>query len=1224
MTRKLLLVLVLLGFAAPRLAQPTVDDSSWPEARFLLDRLGTWLGPASGGNHFDSQNDVIRAATTSDAGSNTRFTTVASSSLQANGRPQHANRVGIGDRANDRGRGRSDVDAANAPPGSTLASAGAVDSTGNAGELLAPDEDVASLSSADAFGASIFAACAAGGVKGFGFDPTTLKYQTTCGNYNWSAESGGVDGNGVASYAAPTTPGGNSEYLTCSAPGVGQSDAGVVFDTEADLTSVLIADGTSTTLALEQPSAGWIENQWRDRLVRVTSGPAANDVRRIASNDADTLILTTDRPFTNAPGGGTYTIRDDLGSVCWAAGERVKLNFMADAMLAQDHTIPGGHVLFPNFAGYDHGIYVDRLCGRKGAGSTAVSNGCPVLAAPLDEHQQRTVQAFQRVQWVGQGTDPDLAAGGRKNVWFIDDRGTQDGHTNRGVDPNDGFTKIPFHGFKSGLVTSQARSCIPVSSTDRRCVPASSSNIESGDNSYGRVFSFVNDETMAQDYTRLCISDTLAESGTCRGDRRISCTANGPRTSSTAGGCDFGGGPNGGDIGPCESIADALQYELTTQEREPVLLIDSHLFEFPETGAAWHTENSTMATVKAVSGEACGSGVAMETYAWPFTATKVTNSILRSFLVADWERWYNAGGGISRVTLSPNQYYGRDIDDDAVSDIGDCLSGGQDSWNDDEPGCEYSSLIGLHSSFLGGFDDIVVGYSSGSSVDGSPFGFLTKLHNSLIQYATRGSLIDASNWDLFKNIWYRNDASNGFSVNFTHGGKIQDQKFIENTAGTLINTQFGKGLWMDGLYFAGNRAAALIAIHHATDLHISNVIAEGNTGQLFTIFPAYAMANVTIDGVRAYSQVNFGGGFRGRSLISLGRLGLINNPYVGAPYLWFPLRNFVFNDIHMETASNDVCLFMFDHATGGDDPTINLNRTQFSITDASIDALNGATGVKALCALGMGSTVTGGTNATDASSDLGIGTLQHQPTWHNVRENGVPLPEGPPMVAAASAGDCNTLAQGTLVKIYDDIAVGACTDAGMNGILDGGGTTVSTCECNGAGAWRAGGAGDVVSTGASVVGGIPTFSDSSGNTVVDSGTTIVDGVLTLAPSTVRPNEIRYHEDADLGSNYVAIQAVSSGTDLIGDARLILTRVSRALAAASGARGPVVGAVSNGRTFDTPEGLCDLAYYAANGVVQSCIAGTAKQFHPTTATPSWIGCHDRVASGSYFEVVCNVE
>ena len=164
----------------------------------------------------------------------------------------------------------------------------------------------------------------------------------------------------------------------------------------------------------------------------------------------------------------------------------------------------------------------------------------------------------------------------------------------------------------------------------------------------------------------------------------------------------------------------------------------------------------------------------------------------------------------------------------------------------------------------------------------------------------------------------------------------------------------------------------------------------------------------------------------------------------------------------------------------------------------------------------------------------------------------------------------------------------------------------------------------MTSAGGSSVGSIPTFSDTEATEVVDSGATIVDGVLTLAPSTVRPSEIRYLEDADFGSSYVSTQAASAGTNLTGDIKLILTRVSRALAAASGPRGPVVGAVSNGGTFDTPEGLCDLAYYAANGVVQSCVAGTAKKFDPSTGAPTWIGCSQKVAGGIYFEVVCNVE
>ena len=555
MTRKLSLVFVLLGLVAPKLAQPTLADLSWPEARRWIDRLGVTLADAVGADDIGSHDDAIHGSGTSAAGSDSWLSSLAGSSLQANGRPQDASRVNFAARANDR-LNASDADSSHAPLdpsgargaaattllASTFASADAIAGAPEAGELLALDAAGAGLSGADAFGAESFAACATGTVKGFGFDATTLEYETTCGNYNWSAESGGVDGSGVGSYATPTTPGGNSEYLTCLAPGVGQSDAGVVFNTETDLTSVLVADETSTTLVLEQPSAGWIVNQWRDRLVRVTSGPAANDVRRIASNDADTLILTTDRPFTNAPGGGTYTIRDDLGSVCWAAGERVKLNFMADAMLAQDHTVPGGKVLFPNFPGYDHGIYVDHGCGRKGAGSTAVSNGCPVLAPPNEDHRQRTIEAYRRIRWAGIGSDPNLfdAVDGRTGTWFIDDRGSLPDRTNIGYDPNDGTTAIAPHGFKAGVggyrraSATRPRTGTPPATRVRARIRRSATARGAGRSTSRTRRTWQATIRTSASRTR-CLS-----SGTCRGDRRIACTDR-ERTSSTNGGCDFGG-----------------------------------------------------------------------------------------------------------------------------------------------------------------------------------------------------------------------------------------------------------------------------------------------------------------------------------------------------------------------------------------------------------------------------------------------------------------------------------------------------------------------------------------------------------------------------------------------------------------------------------------------------------------------------------------------------------
>ncbi len=61
-------------------------------------------------------------------------------------------------------------------------------------------------------------------VKGLDFDATADCYWRTSGIYNWSAEVGGVDGDGVGGtaggYSTATTSGGNSAYIDCTGDGV--------------------------------------------------------------------------------------------------------------------------------------------------------------------------------------------------------------------------------------------------------------------------------------------------------------------------------------------------------------------------------------------------------------------------------------------------------------------------------------------------------------------------------------------------------------------------------------------------------------------------------------------------------------------------------------------------------------------------------------------------------------------------------------------------------------------------------------------------------------------------------------------------------------------------------------------------------------------------------------------------------------------------------------------
>ena len=84
----------------------------------------------------------------------------------------------------------------------------------------------------------------------------------------------------------------------------------------------------------------------------------AFDESLLGDPDADTITLHADSAFAAAPSpGDVYAIYNPFPSNCYDAGEVVILNFMADAMLAQDLTKPGGTIYFPTsteLAGASH------------------------------------------------------------------------------------------------------------------------------------------------------------------------------------------------------------------------------------------------------------------------------------------------------------------------------------------------------------------------------------------------------------------------------------------------------------------------------------------------------------------------------------------------------------------------------------------------------------------------------------------------------------------------------------------------------------------------------------------------------------------------------------------------------------------------------------------------------------------------------------------------------
>lgn len=61
--------------------------------------------------------------------------------------------------------------------------------------------------------------CSLGLFRGGNYDSSTSLYSWTCGNYNWSAEVGGVDGSNISDYDTATTVGGNSWISHCTGDG---------------------------------------------------------------------------------------------------------------------------------------------------------------------------------------------------------------------------------------------------------------------------------------------------------------------------------------------------------------------------------------------------------------------------------------------------------------------------------------------------------------------------------------------------------------------------------------------------------------------------------------------------------------------------------------------------------------------------------------------------------------------------------------------------------------------------------------------------------------------------------------------------------------------------------------------------------------------------------------------------------------------------------------------
>lgn len=315
------------------------------------------------------------------------------------------------------------------------------------------------------------------------------------------------------------------------------------------------------------------------------------------------------------------------------------------------------------------------------------------------------------------------------------------------------------------------------------------------------------------------------------------------------------------------------------------------------------------------------------------------------------------------------------------------------------------------------------------------------------------------------NSFTSNDANDGtlFSAGFSGSGNVhRGNTFERNAASNIVACGECSGFTMLDTTFMANSVDNLFEVRNTADgVWIQGVYGQGNNGHLLTV---QAFTDNDVFGPIVLRDVNLHMGTRPRESGGandfIAPITFTDNLGNGDGATW--LGPFVIDNVHVRTAAANAILVAFDGeptaatgSGGSGTSTIDDMRSLVSITNSSISNQNyGGTAVLAR----LLDDNTGGEN--DATEGDNIFLSAHMPRMDNNWVNGVQAPSYPySQVAASEAGDCTAspsgdgeVPPGTVMGIYDDATVNTCTDAGADGVLDGGGTDVkSVCVCTASG-----------------------------------------------------------------------------------------------------------------------------------------------------------------------------
>lgn len=856
------------------------------------------------------------------------------------------------------------------------------------------------------------AQCRSGQTRGGDYDATTGYYGWTCGNYNWSAEVGGVDSNGVSKYGSPTTVGGNSWIMTCL--GDGKGDKGTLY---------------------EQAACVY----------------AGEKIRMYSMADIQ-LAVENAKPHggkTFLPAGlyhDSYCGKQPNGT---ANGCPVLKS--EPSMQVRKFTVWGGR----------------ELIGEGPDLSGPLDNGRQGTVLISDHNQDDETDGFPD-DWPAGASDFKLIACGSFGNTCSYLGGHWAWHLGRS------YTVVPC-AWPSGATGCDTDTATQIATYDRMSFTMIARGEEAtsiladptavGPDSTGSGSVCINNAIAT---SGVCSGNVKVQ---CTNDTE---TRTGDSTGGCPGALGQCIGYADAIEQVLETNSKHFLYA-GYRTKEKTKYAGKTTGSTQSTSLGTGTSKVYYTTINTVGATCSSTGRLVETGSlssanlqaggptdFPIYAQSAQHD---TFWVLDPEQTSNYDGGISDLTVMPAQWSGR------AAVTGNASTACSTAETDNN--CDELEKVNLSGDFGGTWKNIASWFGGGgnaatyafSEADGNPTNLNGRVTESFFAVG-RGLLTDGSGWEFDHNtiISWDGGSTSLLKLNFSPNARTHHITVVNSNANALFTSQSaGMHEVSDFTIIGSEFPQGLVSTRGGSNFRATNFRGWGNVGPIVEIAP-----ESTRDVYNVVVRDMF---FENHRIASASHTGAIEFTDFAGAFSSPTFGGFIdVSNVSVEymggqnSTLDQVCGIFFDGGLGtdaaaasGSGRTIDDVRNVLSLKNIDVSVVTGSTPVEATSMFCFGD----GSNAlvTAAASTTPWGSVRGPlPSWQGLTLNAVPFPDNPyRSISAAAAGDCGVnVPFGTVVLVHD-LASTACGETAglLNSTASDGSNAVGYCGCKATGAWGA-------------------------------------------------------------------------------------------------------------------------------------------------------------------------